>query len=49
MDVLLVSPAQGYHLPRFGLITFGEALHGNHRAFPHSARLGLVGGEHDPG
>lgn len=42
-------PVQGYNLARFGLITFGEAFHGNHHAFPHSARLGLEAGQHDPG
>jgi stearoyl-CoA desaturase (delta-9 desaturase) len=42
-------PVQGYNLPRLGLITFGEAFHGNHHAFPHSARLGLEPGQTDPG
>ena len=42
-------PVQGYNLPRFGLITFGEAFHGNHHAFPHSARLGIEPGQTDPG
>ncbi|MCV9960958.1 acyl-CoA desaturase [Pararhizobium sp. BT-229] len=40
---------QGYNLKRFGLITFGEAYHGNHHAFPESARLGLEGGQVDLG
>jgi len=35
---------QGYNLPRFGLVTFGESFHGNHHAFPESARLGLERG-----
>lgn len=34
-------PVQGYNLPALGLITFGENWHGNHHAFPHSAKLGL--------
>jgi stearoyl-CoA desaturase (delta-9 desaturase) len=42
-------PVQGYNLPHLGLITFGEAFHGNHHAFPHSARLGLEPGQTDPG
>ncbi len=32
-----------------GLITFGENWHGNHHAFPHSARLGVEPGQVDPG
>lgn len=40
---------QGYNLRRFGLITFGESFHGNHHAFPHSARMGLASHESDPG
>lgn len=42
-------PVQGYNLPRLSLITFGESLHSNHHAFPHSARLALAPGEADPG
>ena len=42
-------PVQGYNLPGFGLITFGENWHGNHHAFPHSARLGVEDGQTDPG
>lgn len=42
-------PVQGYNLPRLGLITFGENWHGNHHAFPYSARLGLEAGQSDPG
>ncbi|QFT00904.1 hypothetical protein FIV06_25965 [Labrenzia sp. THAF191b] len=40
---------QGYNLPRFGLVTFGEAFHENHHAFPKSARLGFLPGQTDPG
>ena len=42
-------PVQGYNLPHLGLITFGEAHHGNHHAFPHSAKLGLEAGQIDLG
>lgn len=42
-------PVQGYNLPGFGLLTFGENWHGNHHAFPHSARLGVEAGQSDPG
>lgn len=40
---------QGYNVPRVGLITFGEGWHGNHHAFPESARLGIERGQTDPG
>jgi fatty-acid desaturase len=40
---------QGYNLPAFGLVTFGEAFHGNHHAFPESARLGIERGQIDLG
>ena len=40
---------QGHDLPGAALITFGEAWHGNHHAWPGSARLGLERGQHDPG
>ena len=40
---------QGYNLPGLGLITFGENWHGNHHAFPHSAKLGVEHGQLDPG
>jgi stearoyl-CoA desaturase (delta-9 desaturase) len=40
---------QGYNLPAVGLVTFGEAFHGNHHAFPESARLGLERGQIDLG
>jgi fatty-acid desaturase len=42
-------PVQGYNLPGLGLLTFGENWHGNHHAFPHSARLGVEQGQLDPG
>lgn len=42
-------PVQGYNLPGLGALTFGENWHGNHHAFPHSARLGLEPGQLDPG
>lgn len=40
---------QGHNVSGFGLITFGEAYHNNHHAFPESARLGLFPGQPDPG
>lgn len=40
---------QGYNLPKFGLVTFGESFHGNHHAFPESARLGIERGQIDLG
>jgi sn-1 stearoyl-lipid 9-desaturase len=40
---------QGFNLPAFGLVTFGEAYHGNHHAFPESARLGVEHGQVDLG
>jgi stearoyl-CoA desaturase (delta-9 desaturase) len=40
---------QGYNLPHLGLLTFGENWHGNHHAFPHSAKLGVEAGQTDPG
>ena len=42
-------PVQGYNLPQLSLITFGESWHGNHHAFPHSAKLGVESGQSDPG
>ncbi|SFI37733.1 acyl-CoA desaturase [Jannaschia pohangensis] len=42
-------PVQGRNLPGLGLLTFGENWHGNHHAFPHSARLGVGAGQMDPG
>lgn len=40
---------QGYNVPHIGLVTFGESWHGNHHAFPDSARLGIEPGQIDPG
>lgn len=40
---------QGHNVPGFGLMTFGEAYHNNHHAFPESARLGLFPNQPDPG
>lgn len=40
---------QGYNIRYIGLITFGENWHGNHHAFPGSARLGVEAGQTDPG
>lgn len=40
---------QGHDLPVAALITFGEAWHGNHHAWPGSARLGVLPGQPDPG
>ena len=42
-------PVQGYNIRGLGLVTFGENWHGNHHAFPHSARLGVEPGQTDPG
>jgi stearoyl-CoA desaturase (delta-9 desaturase) len=47
--VIKELPVQGYNLPGLGLITFGENWHGNHHAFPHSAKLGIEPGQLDPG
>lgn len=43
------AAVQGHNVPGLGLLTFGEAWHNNHHAFPHSARLGLRSGQSDPG
>ncbi|GAA3708013.1 fatty acid desaturase [Sphingomonas cynarae] len=43
------TAVQGHDLPVAALITFGEAWHGNHHAWPGSARLGLGPGQPDPG
>lgn len=40
---------QGYNLNGLSLLTFGENWHGNHHAFPRSAKLGLAPGQGDPG
>ncbi len=43
------AAVQGHDLPAAAWITFGEAWHGNHHAFPGSARLGVLPGQPDPG
>lgn len=43
------AAVQGHDLPGAALVTFGEAWHGNHHAWPGSARFGLEPGQHDPG
>lgn len=40
---------QGHNLPAAALVTFGEGWHGNHHAWPRSARLGVEPGRADPG
>lgn len=40
---------QGYNVPYAGIVTFGEAYHGNHHAFPGSANLALEKGQVDLG
>lgn len=40
---------QGHDLPAAALITFGEAWHGDHHAWPGSARLGVEPGQADLG
>lgn len=40
---------QGHDLPIAAWLTFGEAWHGNHHAWPDSARLGVEPGQADPG
>lgn len=40
---------QGYDVPYAGLVSFGEAYHGNHHAFPGSAKLGIEYGQTDLG
>jgi sn-1 stearoyl-lipid 9-desaturase len=40
---------QGYNVPYASLLTFGESWHGNHHAYPGSARLGIEPGQFDPG
>jgi fatty-acid desaturase len=40
---------QGYNIRYISLLTFGESWHGNHHAFPGSARLGVEDGQLDPG
>ena len=41
--------ADGRNLSGFGLVTFGEAFHNNHHAYPRSARMGHSPGQLDPG
>ncbi|GAB5388443.1 MAG: hypothetical protein Alpg2KO_14110 [Alphaproteobacteria bacterium] len=43
------TAVQGHNVPAAALISFGEAWHCNHHAFPDSARMGLLSGQHDPG
>lgn len=43
------AAVQGHDLPAAAIITFGEAWHGNHHAWPDSARLGIEAGQPDPG
>jgi fatty-acid desaturase len=40
---------QGFNIAYCGIVTFGESYHGNHHAYPGSARLGMESGEIDPG
>lgn len=40
---------QGYNILIAGLPTFGEAYHGNHHAYPGSAKMGLEQGQIDLG
>jgi fatty-acid desaturase len=40
---------QGYNIRYISLLTFGENWHGNHHAYPGSARLGVEDGQFDPG
>jgi fatty-acid desaturase len=46
---VLASPPRGHNLPAAALLTFGEGWHGNHHAWPESARMGIEPGQHDPG
>lgn len=43
------NAVHGRAVPWAGLVSFGEAWHDNHHAFPHSAKLGLLPGQPDPG
>ena len=40
---------QGHDLPAASWLTFGEAWHSTHHAWPQSARLGIEPGQADPG
>ncbi len=42
-------PVQGYNLPYLSWLAFGENWHGNHHAFPESAKMGVETGQSDPG
>jgi sn-1 stearoyl-lipid 9-desaturase len=43
------TAVQGHDWPAAAWLTFGEAWHGNHHAWPGSARLGVEPGQVDPG
>jgi len=43
------AAVQGHNLPAAAWVTFGEAWHGNHHAWPGSARLGVEPGQVDIG
>ncbi len=40
---------QGFNIPKISILTFGESFHGNHHAYPSSARLAQAKGELDLG
>ena len=40
---------QGFNIPNISILTFGENFHGNHHAYPGSARLAQAKGELDLG
>ena len=40
---------QGYNIRFISFLTFGENWHGNHHAYPGSAKLGIERGQFDPG
>jgi fatty-acid desaturase len=40
---------QGYNIRFISFLTFGENWHGNHHAYPGSAKLGIEPGQFDPG
>lgn len=40
---------QGFNIPNISILTFGESFHGNHHAYPGSARLAQAKGELDLG